>query len=103
MTGSIPARAGEPHDVPCGDDQAEVYPRPCGGAADVGGNHNSDDGLSPPVRGSLPRGDRERFKRRSIPARAGEPDHGVLLSVAIPVYPRPCGGATFLACSCPLL
>ena len=73
---SIPARAGEP--VPGlrpASWSTTVYPRPCGGALELGR--------------------RIVVGRGSIPARAGEPSG--LLGVTREVYPRPCGGAQIVA------
>ena len=89
---SIPARAGEPLISRHGDVLRRVYPRACGGTA--GGNAGAVHllGLSPRVRGNHLAGIRSVFGRRSIPARAGEPDPVVAIQAQIPVYPRACGG-----------
>ena len=56
-------------------------------------------GLSPPVRGSLPCTRSGTDRRRSIPARAGEPYSGSNTRSIYTVYPRPCGGATVVFAS----
>ena len=65
ITGSIPARAGEPPTPRLQYALLRVYPRPCGGTI---------------------------ASSRSIPARAGEPGFGVDRPAVVGVYPRPCGG-----------
>ena len=49
-------------------------------------------GLSPRVRGNLARVGVDKLRRRSIPARAGEPMMGLPVPPLPPVYPRACGG-----------
>ena len=100
-TRSIPARAGEPPVASVSATASGVYPRPCGGAVlpiTVTVKSGSHSGLSPPVRGSLPRSRWQpgHHAMRSIPARAGEPlAAGTGTSRELSgVYPRPCGGAT---------
>ena len=89
---SIPARAGEPG-APWSDSPYEtVYPRACGGTAITAGMSVMLTGLSPRVRGNHGSGGTAGTRRGSIPARAGEPDHHVLFSQPIRVYPRACGG-----------
>ncbi len=70
---SIPARAGEPSSPVTPLAPTAVYPRACGGTMLLDGDAFEALGLSPRVRGNpgqrLCRPDR----RRSIPARAGEP------------------------------
>ena len=96
---SIPARAGEPGRCPIRPSISGVYPRPCGGAGPRSGAWKSGGGLSPPVRGSRLSLHRTGCKRRSIPARAGEPSGGRWPRPRAAVYPRPCGGAC-RRCSC---
>ncbi len=70
---SIPARAGEPGLFACVKTPKGVYPRPRGGAMRRCDEHFLMRGLSPPARGSLERGQSDRWRAGSIPARAGEP------------------------------
>ena len=89
---SIPARAGEPftrHACPPGN---PVYPRACGGTADLTETMVSTSGLSPRVRGNPLGAGGVLFAPRSIPARAGEPASANAVRTAPPVYPRACGG-----------
>ena len=72
VTGSIPARAGEPPVCTVCSRRREVYPRPCGGNLDKAGV----------ISGLV----------RSIPARAGEPESSAAMVDFAMVYPRPCGG-----------
>ena len=70
---SIPARAGEPATEPPPQKSGRVYPRACGGTFCVSSLAVLASGLSPRVRGNQQR-ERYRYgRRRSIPARAGEP------------------------------
>ena len=72
---SIPACAGEPAAPATPSACAGVYPRVCGGTRSPGTNVKSRLGLSPRVRGNLPRRTATDWKGRSIPACAGEPAH----------------------------
>ena len=90
--GSIPAYAGEPSLSCCPAASATVYPRVCGGT--VGGlvHNDSDEGLSPRMRGN-PSGQSGGYpKTRSIPAYAGEPSAMTAPATPGGVYPRVCGG-----------
>ena len=71
--GSIPAGAGEPALSIWALSCVRVYPRGCGGAPCIKRFPNQTSGLSPRVRGSLPRMCKTRAMRGSIPAGAGEP------------------------------
>ena len=71
-TGSIPARAGEPHQSPPHGHPQEVYPRACGGTLRVCVVCRYVQGLSPRVRGNP--------IRKPLTDALGE------------VYPRACGG-----------
>ena len=89
---SIPARAGEPPHHAHGHCQPGVYPRACGGTRPQSGERLLPWGLSPRVRGNLPKEAAIAREDGSIPARAGEP---VARSPGIRsrwVYPRACGG-----------
>ena len=72
MTGSIPARAGEPSAPTCGRSPWKVYPRACGGTSLQN------------LLGAIP--------LWSIPARAGEPARSAAQRLPSRVYPRACGG-----------
>ena len=71
--GSIPACAGEPARSTAPTSCARVYPRVCGGTTASGWGSASQQGLSPRVRGNQGVRHRERHRRGSIPACAGEP------------------------------
>ena len=93
---SIPARAGEPY-VGCRKlTYRRVYPRACGGTSLKNDTLTHGLGLSPRVRGNLAQTDYGPYRRRSIPARAGEPMRLSRSYSAARVYPRACGG-TFRA------
>ena len=112
---SIPACAGEPYRVAACGVRRAVYPRVCGGTSLCTLRYTHCLGLSPRVRGNLPRGVRRacavyrpglspRVRGnhvvafpaacgvRSIPACAGEPERRRPDSVRATVYPRVCGG-----------
>ena len=90
--GSIPARAGEPPAASTTPSSMRVYPRTCGGTWDSDGDFSDQRGLSPHVRGNLPRGSASLSARGSIPARAGEPCTTCTCNRIVRVYPRTCGG-----------
>ena len=90
--GSIPARAGEPQCCPQGGQQDRVYPRACGGTADVWRVGVKYQGLSPRVRGNQRGSGARRGRLGSIPARAGEPPVPLPPGRPAGVYPRACGG-----------
>ena len=90
--GSIPACAGEPRRDGDSSDDAEVYPRVCGGTTLHLFVQLRRHGLSPRVRGNP---GSVRFRpgaRRSIPACAGEPCSAPATWIPARVYPRVCGG-----------
>ena len=91
---SIPACAGDP----CGDALAHearaVYPRVCGGSKCARNCAMPPSGLSPRVRGIQFLRFRARYRARSIPACAGDPDEHATPRTAWKVYPRVCGGST---------
>ena len=91
-SGSIPACAGEPYMVRRCDGPDAVYPRVCGGTANILRLIYPGPGLSPRVRGNRMRRAGMPPPPWSIPACAGEP--GLSLSAAWRegVYPRVCGG-----------
>ena len=75
-----------------------VYPRPCGETAYPALIAACVPGLSPPVRGNPARASMITLRWRSIPARAGKPEHAINLPILNRVYPRPCGEtAVFVA------
>ena len=89
---SIPAGAGEPS-ADCTEKLTiSVYPRGCGGTPATVFTWGWLWGLSPRVRGNLPRLTVSVIIPRSIPAGAGEPMPGWVSSALIGVYPRGCGG-----------
>ena len=69
-----------------------VYPRVCGGTYALRLVALAVSGLSPRVRGNLPRCARAGIGSRSIPACAGEPTTREMLDDMLMVYPRVCGG-----------
>ena len=71
--GSIPADAGEPHDIRIRTCHGRVYPRGCGGTSLFANPIPLRVGLSPRMRGNLEIVIPEGASRRSIPADAGEP------------------------------
>ena len=92
MSGSIPARAGEPVSPRPSWIKPAVYPRACGGTHRTPGVIVETKGLSPRVRGNLGDVPVATDKRRSIPARAGEPYAHGQYECDAEVYPRACGG-----------
>ena len=91
--GSIPAGAGEPLAPSSCFTWAGVYPRGCGGAQGVVLGLQTDQGLSPRVRGSRFANPVAAPDLGSIPAGAGEPDCSGCKHRHAGVYPRGCGGA----------
>ena len=89
---SIPARAGEPSCATGTSAWNGVYPRACGGTATNAQANAVQAGLSPRVRGNPHQFWWAALLGRSIPARAGEPQHVAELTVPVRVYPRACGG-----------
>ena len=90
--GSIPAHAGEPPDVGGALAHTGVYPRACGGTYMRQTSPKSSAGLSPRMRGNLPRPQAEHHIVGSIPAHAGEPTPCTTRKTSRWVYPRACGG-----------
>ena len=91
-TRSIPACAGEPAPDARPDQQAEVYPRVCGGTASLLVQAAGAPGLSPRVRGNLYGDHGGQIPVGSIPACAGEPGTPADPASGPRVYPRVCGG-----------
>ena len=69
-----------------------VYPRVCGGTATIAFRVPGGMGLSPRVRGNLPRKYLRILRHGSIPACAGEPRLYRRYEWHSKVYPRVCGG-----------
>ena len=92
VTGSIPARAGEPPSTSRRLRRTGVYPRACGGTILTGANMAIATGLSPRVRGNLLVRYQSATFEGSIPARAGEPIMSTIDPSFCRVYPRACGG-----------
>ena len=90
--GSIPACAGEPRRRSARRWRHPVYPRVCGGTGGAGDSEAAHRGLSPRVRGNLPRCHPASPSTGSIPACAGEPISSASLISGGKVYPRVCGG-----------
>ena len=99
--GSIPARAGEPRRADQRANHHRVYPRACGGTAYDEAEELTNSGLSPRVRGNRLPCCRTVPGWGSIPARAGEPPGGRLITAIAGVYPRACGGTASAAWSFP--
>ena len=92
IPGSIPACAGEPRGAGGLSVQMAVYPRVCGGTAQLPRRPRPVRGLSPRVRGNLPRRSAVKSYAGSIPACAGEPRPQGPAPCDSSVYPRVCGG-----------
>ena len=92
---SIPACAGEPWGMVCNAAIATVYPRVCGGTADIESGIRQTPGLSPRVRGNHRKRVLPRLCAGSIPACAGEPPPDVGREAISEVYPRVCGGTRY--------
>ena len=95
-SGSIPACAGEPVCRIRNQSSTGVYPRVCGGTGMRPSTIGSDRGLSPRVRGNLERLHDLGVGAGSIPACAGEPAPHGTRRYQDRVYPRVCGGTTWL-------
>ena len=94
---SIPACAGEPAGRLRLLRSLPVYPRVCGGTKHGWAVQTRRQGLSPRVRGNRRLRSPPAWRRRSIPACAGEPT-GVCGDSSTPaVYPRVCGGTSCTA------
>ena len=90
--GSIPACAGEPSLQPASLCSPGVYPRVCGGTSATFSRTFFWAGLSPRVRGNLPKYSPSHLYIGSIPACAGEPCAPPWFPSLGGVYPRVCGG-----------
>ena len=96
--GSIPACAGEPPWWTCFAATKRVYPRVCGGTYASGNALAILQGLSPRVRGNHLGKQRLHVTVRSIPACAGEPGCRASRVRCRTVYPRVCGGTSWMRC-----
>ena len=96
-SGSIPASAGEPPRARSQEHSSRVYPRVCGGTADLQGLSPEQQGLSPRLRGNLIELAKKSINPGSIPASAGEPEWPPSGSKLNRVYPRVCGGTGMAA------
>ena len=94
VPGSIPACAGEARPGEPRVAGGKVYPRVCGGNQRAANDRPGRIGLSPRVRGKLPRPPRHRPDCGSIPACAGETATAARIQRQAEVYPRVCGGNT---------
>ena len=92
LSGSIPARAGEPAWCNSATRRLQVYPRACGGTFSSSTATSQTSGLSPRVRGNRLADELPGAAQGSIPARAGEPAEESLREAGVSVYPRACGG-----------
>ena len=90
--GSIPACAGEPITGLREQRGNTVYPRVCGGTIIHLFADRSYLGLSPRVRGNRHQDRPSLWRKGSIPACAGEPEHYQRELAEKRVYPRVCGG-----------
>ena len=82
LSGSIPARTGEPGWRGRALGASTVYPRAYGGTRARNAAPHTTAGLSPRVRGNLHRVEALTHMKRSIPARTGEPRLPVALATA---------------------
>ena len=94
--GSIPACAGEPNPTGAYGEKSTVYPRVCGGTMCRIGSPPPSSGLSPRVRGNQMQVPVSPSALRSIPACAGEPTLPSTVLSQCTVYPRVCGGTSWL-------
>ena len=92
--GSIPARAGEPGSTVPRGRRPTVYPRTGGGTCTTDPHRGGAGGLSPHGRGNPDRRSGRPRRRRSIPARAGEPSGLRRRAGDRGVYPRTGGGTS---------
>ena len=90
--GCIPARAGEPRRPPRAGRPTRVYPRASGGTVVPVRRSCSRPGVSPRERGNRDRRGDADIRPGCIPARAGEPEHRLVVGRIHRVYPRASGG-----------
>ena len=96
LCGSIPAGAGEPRIALAVISSCAVYPRGCGGTPTRRSRDSRWRGLSPRVRGNPIWTESDSEGTRSIPAGAGEPAKIQRDLWDAEVYPRGCGGTTWV-------
>ena len=89
--GSIPALAGPPAFCHVTQSHHEVYPRACGATRTRPNVPGLVGGLSPRLRGHRHEDRPEEKRYGSIPALAGPPKVGSVVTFAHEVYPRACG------------
>ena len=94
ITGSIPARAGQPITGQCERCGQGVHPRSRGAAADTEAFDSLLSGPSPLARGSRPCAGNGEPSKRSIPARAGQPSGALWATLPAGVHPRTRRAAT---------
>ena len=97
--GSIPARTGEPSVIRSPTKPSPVYPRAYGGTSTISASASAEGGLSPRVRGNRPLSAARQNRRRSIPARTGEPPRFQPRQAPKAVYPRAYGGTSTISAS----
>ena len=97
--GSIPAHAGEPASRNTSASRSRVYPRACGGTPPNAAPIDFLQGLSPRMRGNHLFACSFIPLQGSIPAHAGEPRSPSLRSPGRRVYPRACGGTSWVRLS----
>ena len=97
--GSIPAYAGEPAWLTPAGNGMSVYPRVCGGTGGVIIGRRPDPGLSPRMRGNPAGVAQVTPGVGSIPAYAGEPSASMRTESWPAVYPRVCGGTSWVSWS----
>ncbi len=88
----IPAGAGEPAPWRRWSRMPTAYPRGCGGTRVQLRRGLCSSGLSPRVRGNLPKVGAEIILLGPIPAGAGEPHRDMVMTDDHWAYPRGCGG-----------
>ena len=88
LSGSIPARAGQPAAATPTSPPPWVYPRTRGATSPGRSAGFSGSGLSPHARGNLNKLREVQVALRSIPARAGQPVMMAVGAIAVAVYPR---------------
>ena len=91
---TIPARTGEPTCYSVKSIVSQDYPRAYGGTCTIIFAFPASEGLSPRVRGNQSSYPIRDLQSRTIPARTGEPSHGVYQVRNCGDYPRAYGGTT---------
>ena len=94
MGRSIPARAGQPSWHHLVNDILRVYPRTRGATILASSGKRHTEGLSPHARGNQGGAATDDGDKRSIPARAGQPQWGGAKLTHEEVYPRTRGATT---------